>query len=107
MEEKMNKIRRKLTAIIIILLGLLITTPALFADPAPVHRRRPMVRQEMVRRQHRRWNLAGVLNRLHRPIRRKQIGRQVRRNVYRRMNREQARNQQQCNNYHHQGHNRQ
>ena len=105
-EDKMTKIRKKLTTVIIILLGLLVTTPTLFADPVPAHRGRPVVRQEVARRPHRRLSVAGFLNRPHRQIRRKKIRRQVRRNISRRMNREHAIPQHQCNNCNHRGYNR-
>ena len=94
----MTKIPNKLTTIIIILLGLLVTTPALFADPAAAHRRKPAVRQEMVRRPHRRLRIFSFLNRIHRKFRRK-VNRQARRQT--RANREH-----QYNNYNQGGHHR-
>lgn len=83
----MISIKRKLTTFIIILLGLSVITPTLFADPAPTHRRRPAVRQEMRQKQHRGWNFPRFINRLARRIVRNRIRRQVRRNMRRNIRR--------------------
>lgn len=55
--DKMTKIRRKITSIVIILLGLLITTPTIFAqspnnDPGRRQRERTTWQQNMPIRQH-------------------------------------------------------
>jgi len=54
--DKMTKIRRKITSIVIILLGLLITTPTIFAqspnnDPGRRQRERTALQQNTPRRQ--------------------------------------------------------
>lgn len=84
-ETNMNKLSRKLTSLILILLGLLVITPPLFAERRAEKRRPNIIQQTIRQRLQARHKVSSFLQRMRRHKIRQQIRRQKRKMTMRRL----------------------
>jgi hypothetical protein len=82
-EDNMSKLPKKLTSLIIVLLGLLITAPSLFADGRPTHHNRTTPRQTTRHRQYRRNRITSFLHNLRRSMMKRRFKHRMRQSLRR------------------------